>query len=331
MASSAPQNQVVLITGASTGIGLALAKLLKNDSRFRVIATARKSSLSRFVREQVTESDRFLIRPLDITSAHDRDELMSEINDRWGGVDILVNNAGISYRAVFEHMTAEDIELQFRTNFLGPMELVRLVLPKMRNQRRGRIINVSSVGGMMAMPTMSAYSASKFALEGASESLWYEMKPWNVKVSLVQPGFVHSQSFKNVLFTDESEQAALNPSDPYHAYYTNMATFVGVMMKRAFSTPEKIASTILKVMTEKNPPMRVPATLDAWIFGCLRKLLPRGIYHRLLYMGLPGIRDWARLPEAVVVPKSIESIEPSPQIPPHEPNKEKHAVPPEIP
>ena len=88
-------------------------------------------------------------------------------------------------------------------NFRSPMELTRLVLPGMRAKRAGRIITVSSVGGMMAMPTMAAYSASKFALEGAHEALWYEVRPWGIRVSLVQPGFVHSDGFQKVRYTTQ--------------------------------------------------------------------------------------------------------------------------------
>src|SRR5690606_8275736 len=126
---------------------------------------------------------------------------------KWDGVSILINNAGISYRAVVEHMNDKDEQLQMAVNYFGPVALIRLVLPFMREQGRGKIINISSVSGMLAMPTMASYSASKHALEGVSEALWYEAKPLGVNVSLIQPGFIRSKSFKNVYFTEASEKA----------------------------------------------------------------------------------------------------------------------------
>jgi short-subunit dehydrogenase len=100
-----------------------------------------------------------------------------------------------------EHADIDERHAQHEVNYHGPMELVRLVLPTMREKRRGRIINVSSVSGMVAMPTMASYAASKFALEGATEALWYEVRPFKIRVSLVQPGFIRSSSFQNTRLT----------------------------------------------------------------------------------------------------------------------------------
>ncbi len=104
-----------------------------------------------------------------------------------GGVDVLINNAGVAYRSVVEHVSERERLQQMGINFRAPMELTRLVLPYMRSRRAGRIINVSSMGGMMAMPTMAVYSASKFALEGATESLYYEVKPWGEDYGASKP------------------------------------------------------------------------------------------------------------------------------------------------
>ena len=137
------------------------------------------------------------------------------------------------------------------------MDLIRLVLPGMRARRAGRIINVSSVGGMMAMPTMSIYSASKFALEGATESLYYEVKPWNIKVSLVEPGFVNSEGFSHTKFTTLSASSVELEDEAYHQHYVSMAPFVERWMKRARATPDKIAKKIIKTITRRWPPLRV--------------------------------------------------------------------------
>lgn len=284
--------RVVLVTGASSGIGLALARTLW-QSQFRVVITARKESLSKLARESLTSNERYLVKELDVSRDDERRACIKEIDKDWGGVDILINNAGISYRAVIEHTSEEDYLRQFAVNFLGPMELIRLVLPGMRKKRGGHIINVSSVGGMMAMPTMGAYSASKFALEGASEALWHELKPWNIKVTLVQPGFVHSSSFQKVYLSDMA-RLSTQGNDGYSLYYQNMQEFIERFMNRSFATPASIARKIMRVVESSNPPLRLPVTADATIFGLMRRFLPRRFYHWVLYRNLPGIKEWGR-------------------------------------
>lgn len=283
---------VILVTGCSSGIGFALANLLYEHKEYRVIATARSQSLDK-VRSHFLENDRFLVRPLDVTLESDRVRLFDEITHLWGGVDILINNAGISYRSVVEHMTEKDEELQMATNYFGPMGMIRLALPHMRDTGRGKIINVSSVSGMLAMPTMASYSASKFALEGASESLWYETRPFGITVTLVQPGFVHSNSFRNVYHTEHSDPAR-TWSGPYSDFYQNMTPFVEKMMNLSTTSSEKIAKQILKVIKQEKPPLWVPATLDAEIFYYLRRLLPRRVLLPFLYWCLPNARSWSK-------------------------------------
>ena len=283
----------IFVTGASVGIGLELAKLLR-DGRHRLVLTARESSLERFSEEGLVPGERVLLLPLDVTSDEQRRAAIRTVEDRWGGIDVLVNNAGISYRAVAEHVTEAERLAQLDANFLGPMELIRLALPHMREQRYGRIINVSSVGGMTAMPTMSIYSASKFALEGASESLWYEMRPFGVHVSLVRPGFINSDGFRKVRFTEQGQRALVDPNDPYHAHYVNMDELIAGLMTLTFYTPRDVAETILDVIEHKNPPLWVAGTLDAQLFDFLRRIIPSGLYHRLLYAGLPRIWRWGQ-------------------------------------
>jgi len=285
-------NRVVLVSGASTGIGLVLLKQLQQFD-FRVVATARKESLSRFASAGIKESEKLIIRALDVTEFDAHYAVIQEIYGKWGQIDVLVNNAGISFRSVQEHMDRQCEIEQFNTNYFGPMNLIRMVLPRMRENRRGHIINVSSVGGMMAMPTMGTYSASKFALEGASEALWYECRPWNIHVSLIEPGFIHSNSFRKVRLTEKSELSSKNESDHYHRYYHYMKLFIEKnMMHRAIATPETIAKKIIKVIHGKSPVLRVPATIDAWLFYYLRRILPRRVYHRALFRSLPHIKKW---------------------------------------
>lgn len=281
----------MLLTGASTGLGLALARELLATER-RLVLTARAQSLPRFAAAGIVESERVHLRPLDVTSARDRERVVDEIESRFGGVDVLVNNAGVSYRSVVEHVHDDERLAQMDVNFLAPMELIRLVLPGMRERGHGRILNVSSVGGMMAMPTMALYSASKWALEGATEALWYEVRPWNVHVTLVQPGFIHSGSFRNTRLTHDSALAAEDAHAPYHAHYLHMAPFIERLMELSRSTPESVARRIHGLLRARRPPLRAPVTFDAHVFSLLRRLLPRRLYHEVLYWNLPRVRTW---------------------------------------
>lgn len=284
----------VLLTGASRGLGLAIARALIDAGRYRVLLTARQGSLHRFGEAGIHEGEHVKLRALDVTSPDERLAIVEEAALDWGGVDVLINNAGITYRAVVEHITDADRIAQFEVNYNAPMELTRLALAGMRERRFGRVINVSSVGGMMAMPTMSVYSASKFALEGASEALFYEVRPWNISVTLVQPGFINSDGFEQVRYTGQSQTAQSIERSPYHAHYAFMSGFIGRMMRRSPATPESVARKVLTVIEQRSPPLRVPATLDASLFTLLRRLLPRAVYHWVLYRMLPGIRQWGR-------------------------------------
>lgn len=294
MSETAPQT--VLLTGATQGIGLATAKRLL-DTPHRLILTAREKSLPRFAEAGILESERVRLRPLDVRNDAERRAIVEEAARDWGGVDVLINNAALTYRAVVEHVRREERLAQMGVNFRAPMQLIQLVLPGMRAKRAGRIITLSSVGGMMAMPTMAVYSASKWALEGAHEALWYEVRPWGIRVSLVQPGFVRSSGFTRVRYTVDSDRAEHDERDAYHAHYAHMAPFIAKVMARSWATPDSVARKILRTMRRRDPPLRVPATADAWFFTALRRYLPRRLYHWILERSLPGIEEWGRGPD----------------------------------
>ncbi len=285
------KSTIVLITGCSSGIGKELLAFF-NRAPYRIVATTLPESFKTLNQDPIARSDRIWIRRLNVVDYAKASQIVQETKEKWGVVDILINNAGISYRSVVEDMTIEDEQTQLQVNYLGPMHLIRECLPGMREQRSGRIINISSVGGMMAMPTMASYSASKFALEGASESLWYELKPWRIHVTLVQPGFINSLAFKKVFYS-KRRQALQGPS-PYDRHYENMTQFVEKLMQRTPCTSTSVAKAIFKVSQKKRPRLRVPGTVDARLFYLLRRLLPRAIYHKLLYLSLPGIRQWGK-------------------------------------
>ncbi|HRK04818.1 MAG TPA: SDR family oxidoreductase [Chlorobiota bacterium] len=282
-------SDVVIITGASGGIGRELVGMCLANG-FIVVAAAREDSLLLLSKAGLHPSDRLVIMPLDVRDDGDIDRVVTETFMRFGRIDALVNNAGISFRGVAEHMTSDEELEQMAVNYFGPMMLIRRVLPHMRHRRAGRIINVSSVGGMMAMPTMSSYSASKWALEGASEALWYELRPWNVSVTLVQPGFIRSDAFRKVRLPQAFR--ADGTEDDYGILYSSMTSFVERLMVRSPSTSKSVARVILRQLVRKRPPLRVQATLDAWLFHYLRRFLPRRFYHPLLYHFLPNIRKW---------------------------------------
>lgn len=272
--------------------------------------TARARSLQRFAEEGIVENHRIWLRPLDVTAPDEREDVVREAELHWGGVDILINNAGIAMRAVVEHVTEADRLAQMDINFRSPMELVRRVLPGMRKKRAGRIINVSSAAGMMAMPTMAVYSASKFALEGATEALMYEALPWGIKVSLIQPGFIRSPSFNNVRFTEKSCRSMEDGTEAYSNYYRYMSPFIEKMMGWTWSTHERVARKIVRTMERRSPPLRVRATPDFWLFLMMRRLLPRRVYHAILFHNLPHIRKWVPSPEAsVLLPEESERTE----------------------
>lgn len=291
---------VVLVTGASSGLGLAIARSLLARN-YRLVLTARESSLPRFAKAGIHESERVRLRALDVINAEHRKAVIKETDDDWGGVDVLINNAGVSYRSVVEHVTDADRLAQMEINFRAPMELTRLVLPRMRKKCGGRVINISSVGGMMAMPTMSVYSASKFALEGASEALWYEVRPWGIHVSLVEPGFINSDGFEHVRFTELSQEGHDTLNSAYYWHYHHMEGFIGKVMRRVHATPESVARTVVHTIERKNPPLRVAGTFDARFFSLMRRVMPRRLYHWFLYLSLPNVNSWGpkrpKLPE----------------------------------
>ncbi|MCB1121586.1 MAG: SDR family oxidoreductase [Verrucomicrobiae bacterium] len=281
----------VFITGCGTGIGKCLLQEF-NRPGFRVFATVRESTFKAFKKNLPSGAAEIHPHILDVTDLDMGTNVIRQIAAQFGTIDVLINNAAISYRTVVEEMSEPDEAIQMATNYLGPMHLVRLVLPGMRKKGKGHIINVSSVGGMMAMPTMSAYSASKFALEGASEALWYEVKPFGIHVTLVRPGFINSNAFRRVIYGQGSNPQ--NPSGAYFQHYKNMSGFIEKLMTRTPCTPESAARKIYQISCMKNPPLRVSGTPDALFFSFLRRMLPRRMYHWLLYRLLPGIKHWGK-------------------------------------
>ncbi len=290
MKSNLVYKQVVIVTGCGSGIGLELAKKLYLRKDLRVVATARTKTLEQ-LHKVFTQNENFMLRELDVTNDDNIYSLIHEITLTWGRVDVIINNAAVCFRAVIEHMDVESELTQLKTNYLGPMSLIRAVLPIMREQRSGLIINVSSVSGMLAMPTMGSYSASKHALEGATEALWYEARPFGIRVNLVQLGFINSSSFKRIVLSNKAE-LSMALGGPHSEYYRSMSPMIENLMAFSIFSSVKIAKKIVNLIDRPRQRLRLPLTPDAIVFSLLRKLVPAFIFNRFLYFLLPGSMKW---------------------------------------
>lgn len=284
--------KVVLLTGASSGLGLAIAKQLIADDKYFLVLTSRATSSFRFEHQFIVESDKIWLRDLDISNHQQIALVINEVNEKLGGVDILINNAGISERSTVEDSNDSCRQKQLNVNYLGPFELISQSLRTMRRKKRGSIINVSSAGGFMAMPTMSAYSASKFALEAASESLWYEVKPWGINVTLIIPGFINSLGYLNTSESVNSKRSSTDKQSAYFEHYRGMRDLIARSMLGSSATNESVAFKISQVLMQRKPPLRLHVTFQSLLFYWVRKILPPRIYHFFLYRWLPNIQLW---------------------------------------
>lgn len=281
---------VFFITGCSSGVGDALAKKLIGNGLYRVVLTARPKS-THLLREKYKEDSKLMILPLEMTDTTQIKDAVLKVLQKWGKIDVLINNAGVCYRSVVEQMDLESEEIQMKTNYLGPMALIRQVVSVMRENGRGKIINVSSVSGVMGMPTMGSYSASKHAIEGASESLWYELKPFGINVSVVRPGFINNEGHAHVAAGNKAKIAE-QLSGPYADFYVFMKPFVSTLMRISPQTSNAIADKIMKVVKTQNPPLWVNATLDAHLFSLLRWILPESWFHKAMNMFFLSAARW---------------------------------------
>ena len=254
---------MALITGCSSGIGQAAATLLA-EWGWHVFATARRpETLNDLVSDRVTP-----LR-LDVTDETSMAASVEQALAQAGRIDALVNNAGYSEVGPLEEATAEEIRRQFETNTFGPLRMAQLVLPVMRAQSSGRIVNVSTVGGRIAIPFIGLYNGSKFALEAMSDALRMETRSFGVHIIIVEPGGVHT-SF-NAVATQRSQRFATDTNSPYHGYFEPLNRFI--TQTEAFnSPPERVAQVIHHTLTTKRPRARYAATPDARI---MLAIMPR--------------------------------------------------------
>ena len=177
------------ITGAGRGMGVDIARAAL-DAGHAVVATGRNTEA---VREALAESDDLLVVELDITSIASAQAAVQAALDRFGRIDVLVNNAGNFYAGFFEELSPDQMRAQIETNLFGPMNVTRTVLPVMRKQRSGKVVSISSTAGIDGQAFCSAYAASKFGVEGWMESLRFEVEPFGIHTTIVEPGFFRTE------------------------------------------------------------------------------------------------------------------------------------------
>ena len=270
--------KVVLITGCSSGFGREMVSMFLREG-WAVIATMRRAEDRKqvFARERPDSSDDLAVLNLDVTSPAERSQVYHAVQGRWDKLDCLVNNAGYGLFGALEDLSEQQFRHQFETNFWGAVFMTRQFLPLLRKSG-GRIINVSSVAGFSALPLASAYVASKFALEGLSESLYYELKSHGVQVALVEPGRFPTRFSDNVLWGEADVGSGAPYSDQtghYMRFRTKLASENG-------TSPKAVAATILRLARARNMPLRTRCGKDATAFYMFKKLTPENLLARLL-------------------------------------------------
>jgi NAD(P)-dependent dehydrogenase (short-subunit alcohol dehydrogenase family) len=246
--------KVWFVTGAGRGMGTDIAKAALAAGH-SVVATGRDPEK---VAEAVGPSDDLLAVKLDITDPADASAAVQATTERFGQIDVLVNNAGNFYAGFFEEMSPEDFRAQVETNLFGPINVTRAALPVMRSQRSGLVISISSLAGIVGTEFGSAYSTSKFGMEGWMESLTPEVAPFGIRTMVVEPGY-----FRTDLLTPESTSYTPPRIEDYaERTEQTIAAWKGVNGQQA-GDPAKLAAALVSLAHKENPPLRWVAGADA--------------------------------------------------------------------
>jgi NADP-dependent 3-hydroxy acid dehydrogenase YdfG len=245
--AQSPQ-RVWFITGASTGFGLQLAEQTLRAGH-KVIATARKP-------EQIANlgyhySDRCLVLPLDVTNQTQIDSAVTLAIAKFGRVDVLVNNAGYGVAGAVEEVSEAEFMPMFETNVFGLLRVTRAFLPHLRKQRSGHILNLSSIGGVVASPGMGYYNATKFAVEGISEALAAEVAPLGIRVTIIEPGPFRTD------FLGRSGVVAKTRIADYDATAGNMRKYFAENDGKQKGDPVRAVHAMMQVVESPNPPLRL--------------------------------------------------------------------------
>lgn len=257
-------NKTVVITGTSTGIGRATVELFSSKG-WRIGATMRSPENEHLLNHLPGVT----LFQLDITDHEQVKACSKRILAEFGQVDVLVNNAGYALLGPMETATQEQIHRQFETNVFGPIALIDEFLPAFRKQGSGAIINVSSIGGRIAFPLYSIYHGTKWALEGISESLYAEMKPFGIKVRLIEPGSIRTD------FNSRSQDVTDLENFPEYRAYTETVSrnILEASSGKLTGSAAEVALTIFKAATDKGARLRYPTAGNAGLLMILRRLL----------------------------------------------------------
>jgi NAD(P)-dependent dehydrogenase (short-subunit alcohol dehydrogenase family) len=242
------ENPVWLITGCSTGFGRELAKLVLARG-WRAIVTARDPSQAADVAQG--HDDRALVAPLDVTRRDQIDKVVDAANRRFGRIDVLVNNAGYGYLAAIEEGEDEAVRAMFETNVFGLIDMTKAVLPIMREQRNGLVVNISSIGGITSFAATGYYHGTKYAVEGISESLALEVKPLGIDVVIVEPGAFRTN------WAGPSIKQSATQIDAYAATAGERRRQVEARSGKQPGDPARAAQAIIDVALSDKPPLRL--------------------------------------------------------------------------
>jgi NAD(P)-dependent dehydrogenase (short-subunit alcohol dehydrogenase family) len=283
MTEAPAPSRAVLITGCSTGIGRATAEHLLEQG-WTVYATARRL---RDIAE--LEAAGAQVLELDVTNDRSMARAVKEVERREGAVGVLINNAGYSQNGAVEEVPLDDVRRQFETNVNGLVRMCQLVLPGMRAQGWGRIVNLSSMGGRMSLPGGAFYHGTKHAVEAISDVLRFEVRPFGVKVVIVEPGPVITNFGSTSIASVDAVKT--NGDSPYAAFTTQVARITEGAYEKPSTfgavRPEKVARTIEKAISKPRPRARYPVgALSRTLMG-LKRFLPTSGFDFVLRRQFP--------------------------------------------
>jgi NAD(P)-dependent dehydrogenase (short-subunit alcohol dehydrogenase family) len=255
------EKKVAIVTGSSSGIGFQTALMLARNG-YSTYASMRNIDKSKTITE-IAKKERLPLQviQLDVNDDVTVKNAINKIVKDGKRIDVLVNNAGYGLFGALEELSIEEIKAQFETNFFGVVRVTQAVLPTMRNQNGGgTIVNISSVGGQVSVPILSAYNSTKFALEGLSESLSHELGPFGIKVIIIEPGFIKT----NIMNSSVLAKSASVENSPYYSFTKKIESYFKSMMDNPESSnPEEVAKVILHAVTSDNPQLRFTVGNDA--------------------------------------------------------------------
>ncbi len=268
------ENRVIFITGASSGIGLETARYFYNR-KWTVIATMRHPEKRRTPLHELGLLDLFHLDVLDRLSIQ---SAVKQTLEKYQKIDVLVNNAGYAVCGPFECTSEEQVTRQFNTNVFGLMEVVREFLPLFRRQKDGVIINIASMGGRISFPLFSLYNSTKWAVEGFSEALQYELKPLNIRVKIIEPGVIKTDFYARSMDTADISQS----NSAYAGILKRGRKLTAGEASYSVNGPEAVARTIYQAASDSTRRLRYIAGNDARLISGLRRLLPEGLFYKIL-------------------------------------------------